>query len=119
MVRRRNDNPIDDYYYEEDDDDASLPPLLKRLPKDFDTIDCIDDEAASISGTMIVKTDRGNRNRSSSPLWKLRSTPLLDRNQARNKTEEDEEGDFSTFVVRSTVRDRDSGERESWFRGRW
>ncbi|GFZ10924.1 protein kinase superfamily protein [Actinidia rufa] len=110
---RRNDDPIDDYYGEDDDDDASLPPLLKRLPKDFDAIDGIDDEAASISGTMIVKTDRGNRNRSSSPSWNPRSTPLLDRNQARNKIEEDEEGDFSTFVVRSTVRDRDSGERES------
>ncbi|PSR88382.1 Serine/threonine-protein kinase [Actinidia chinensis var. chinensis] len=110
---RRNDDPIDDYYGEDDDDDASLPPLLKRLPKDFDAIDGIDDEAASISGTMIVKADRGNRNRSSSPSWNPRSTPLLDRNQARNKIEEDEEGDFSTFVVRSTVRDRDSGERES------
>ncbi|PSS35078.1 PERQ amino acid-rich with GYF domain-containing protein [Actinidia chinensis var. chinensis] len=48
---------------------------------------------------MIVKTNRGNRNRSSSPLWKPRSAPLLDRNQARNKIEEDEEGDFSTFVT--------------------
>ncbi|KAL6983319.1 non-specific serine,threonine protein kinase [Sarracenia purpurea var. burkii] len=115
----RMDDQIDDYYDDEDEeDDSSLPPLLKRVPKDFGVIDGEDDDAGSISGTMIVKTDRGNRSRSpssSSVAWKPRSAPLFDRDQAsaRKRIEEDEEGDFSTFVVRSTVRDRDVGRRES------
>ncbi|KAG5532731.1 hypothetical protein RHGRI_027139 [Rhododendron griersonianum] len=118
------DDPIDDYY-DYDDEDSSLPPLLKRLPKDFGTIlDSGEDSstAGNISGTMIVKTDRSGRSSSSysSPAWKQRSAPLFDRNSAasprkRIEAEEDEdekeegEGDFSTFVVRSGERETVTG----------
>ncbi|KAE9451150.1 hypothetical protein C3L33_16949, partial [Rhododendron williamsianum] len=118
------DDPIDDYY-DYDDEDSSLPPLLKRLPKDFGTIlDSGEDSSAAgnISGTMIVKTDRSGRSSSSysSPAWKQRSAPLYDRNSAasprkRIEAEEDEdekeegEGDFSTFVVRSGERETVTG----------
>lgn len=115
------DDPIDDYY-DYDDEDSSLPPLLKRLPKDFGTIlDSGEDSSAAgnISGTMIVKTDRSGRS-SPSPAWKPRSAPLFDRNSAasprkRIEAEEDEdqkeegEGDFSTFVVRSGERETVTG----------
>ncbi|XP_058183126.1 serine/threonine-protein kinase 1 isoform X2 [Rhododendron vialii] len=124
------DDPIDDYY-DYDDEDSSLPPLLKRLPKDFGTIlDSGEDSSAAgkISGTMIVKTDRSGRSSSSysSPAWKPRSAPLFDGNSAasprnsesprkRIEAEEDEdekeegEGDFSTFVVRSGERETVTG----------
>ncbi|XP_052198479.1 serine/threonine-protein kinase 1 [Diospyros lotus] len=111
----------DDHNNDEDD----LPPLLKRLPKDFGAIDGgEDDDAGSISGTVIVKTDRGgNRNRSSSSSfsagWRPRSAPLDWQRAAtpRTRVQEEEGADFSTFVVRSTVRnrddERDGRERES------
>ncbi|EXB44860.1 Serine/threonine-protein kinase dst1 [Morus notabilis] len=60
---------------DEEDDDASLPPLLKRLPKDFGggaSIDYFDyedddDDGGNDFGTMIVKTDRSRpRSRSTS-----------------------------------------------------
>ena len=51
---------------EEDEDDSSLPPLLKRLPKDFGggPTDCDDDDNAGDFGTVIVKRaskDEGGR----------------------------------------------------------
>lgn len=116
-LRRRNPNPKDK---EEDlyatmlrkddpnsDDDDSLPPLLKRLPKDFDAAVNFDDDddydEFSGSGTMIVKNDR-NRNQSSTSSGSTRnprSNPYSDR-----KIEE-EDYNFSTFVVRSTVKERE------------
>ncbi|KAH7849471.1 hypothetical protein Vadar_018324 [Vaccinium darrowii] len=111
-----DDDPIDDYY-DYDDEDSSLPPLLKRLPKDFGAIVSSSSEASNISGTMIVKTDRSRSSSFSSPAWKPRSAPLFDRNvesprdsasvRRRVEDEEDDEGDFSTFVVRP------GGERET------
>ncbi|KAK6157787.1 hypothetical protein DH2020_012035 [Rehmannia glutinosa] len=98
-----------------DDEEESLPPLLKRLPKDFggggdDVIDPDDDDSpASISGTMIVKTDRRRSNYSGrdvnlpSPYAKPRSTPAAlfwDRKSPTSKIgneEEENAGDFSTF----------------------
>ncbi|XP_059655676.1 serine/threonine-protein kinase 1 isoform X2 [Cornus florida] len=109
MLRKDDDD-------DDEDDDASLPPLLKRVPKDFGVAVDYDDEdeySGSISGTMIVKTDR-NRNQSySSSARKPHGSNYLDRNRAspRKRVEEEEEN-FSTFVVRSTVRDRD-GDGES------
>ncbi|KAK3035958.1 hypothetical protein RJ639_031381 [Escallonia herrerae] len=57
-----------------DDDEDSLPPLLKRLPKDFgaavdsDHDSDFEDGAASISGTFVVKSGRNfNRSSPSSP----------------------------------------------------
>lgn len=120
---------------DEDDDDASLPPLLKRLPKDFGggaPIDYDDDDAFDFDhdtedfGTMIVKTDRNRpRNRSvssSSASTKPRSSPLPFVNfqpgspgkraggrggsEEGDESEEDEGDGYSTFVVRSTMRSR-------------
>ncbi|XP_073022170.1 serine/threonine-protein kinase 1 isoform X2 [Primulina eburnea] len=106
-------NKNDAIEYEED----SLPPLFKRLPKDFggagdDIIGSDDDDAAaSISGTMIVKNDRRMPNYSdinmkvSSPYARARNseTPFKERRSPRGRTGDEEEesaGDFSTFVVR-------------------
>ncbi|KAM7487511.1 hypothetical protein LguiB_024995 [Lonicera macranthoides] len=121
-LRRRNPNPKDkdeDLYATmlrkddpNSDDDDSLPPLLKRLPKDFDAAVNFDDDDDDVyddydefsgSGTMIVKSDR-NRNQSSTSSGstrKPRSNPYSDR-----KIEE-EDNNFSTFVVRSTVKERE------------
>ncbi|KAK6921891.1 Protein kinase domain [Dillenia turbinata] len=87
----------DDLEDADDEDDSSLPPLLKRLPKDFGAAvdDDNDDVDANISGTMVVRTHRNNPRSSQ-----------LNSNRRQN---DDEENNFSTFVVRSTVR---STERE-------
>lgn len=86
-VIHKNDADVDG----EDDDDESLPPLLKRLPKDFGADVDSDDNDTSISGTMIVKTDR-RRAQSTNPTRNLRS---------KEDFGEEDEGNFSTFVVRS------------------
>ncbi|CAI9761807.1 unnamed protein product [Fraxinus pennsylvanica] len=96
-----------------EDEEESLPPLLKHLPKDFggggdDVGDSDDDDfGGSISGTMIVKTDRKRSNYSESnvvsPYAKPRSTgmPTWERKSPRDKIGKEENvGDFSTFVVR-------------------
>ncbi|XP_048440957.1 serine/threonine-protein kinase svkA-like isoform X2 [Pyrus x bretschneideri] len=87
---------------EDEDDDASLPPLLKRLPKDFGggpSIDYFDDEEEDDNGgdfgTMIIKPDRN---------WTTRRS----RDFKRASFDDDGDGSgFSTFVVRP------SSERES------
>ncbi|CAI0390732.1 unnamed protein product [Linum tenue] len=107
---------------EDDEDDESLPPLLKRLPKDFGGGDPLDDEVADDDdydgdfGTMIVKTNRGarQRNQSSSsssstvkPPWG--SSPFGNfskRDYGDEEEEDDNDGDgegFGTFVVKSTL----------------
>ncbi|XP_076917285.1 serine/threonine-protein kinase 1-like isoform X2 [Bidens hawaiensis] len=78
----------DDDEDEDPNDDDSLPPLLKRLPKDFGAaVDSDDDGDDSISGTVVVKSGR-------------RSGQLSYRMDESD--EEDEMGSgFGTFVVRS------------------
>ncbi|MED6121292.1 pre- rRNA processing protein [Stylosanthes scabra] len=110
--------------HEDDDEDSSLPPLLKRLPKDFgggasmDYDEEDDDEGAGDFGTMIVKTDRSRqRERSSSSgmvspsgsTWKARSSSQASVG-GDNDDDDEDGGGFGTFVVRSTAR---STERES------
>ncbi|PON79712.1 Serine/threonine protein kinase [Parasponia andersonii] len=125
MVYEGNDN--------DEDDDASLPPLLKRLPKDFGggaSIDYFEYDGGNDFGTMIVKTDRNrNRGRSSSSSSSLRRGPPppppprgsaysdSKRGSTIKRAEEEEEDDddnddgdgFSTFVVRSGERESVSG----------
>jgi hypothetical protein len=124
--RQQEEDLYDIMVYKDDDDDeddSSLPPLLKRLPKDFGGGAPVDDDDDNADfGTMIVKTDRTRPSNLSSPSSyspsKSRSSPLSEYKPARpgNRNDEDEgEGDgdgdeFSTFVVRSTVR---ASERES------
>lgn len=114
MVCKDDDDDVDDL-----NDDESLPPLLKRLPKDFGggggAIDSVsDDDVASISGTMIVKTDRSSK--FSTPKQPQQQTarymsywdrdeksPVRRRyeeNEDDEDEDEDEEGRFSTFVVK-------------------
>ncbi|KAK6931352.1 Protein kinase domain, partial [Dillenia turbinata] len=82
----------DDLEDADDEDDSSLPPLLKRLPKDFGVaVDYDDDIDANISGTMIVRTHRNNP----------RSSQF---NSNRRQNDDEEENNFSTFVVRSKER---------------
>ncbi|KAL3367738.1 hypothetical protein AABB24_008876 [Solanum stoloniferum] len=108
-----DDDVVDDL-----NDDESLPPLLKRLPKDFGggggAIDSVsDDDMASISGTMIVKTDRSSKfTTPKQPQQQIaRYMSYWDRDEkspVRRRYEEDEdededddeEGRFSTFVVK-------------------
>lgn len=87
-----------------DDDDESLPPLLKRIPKDFDAAainfdNDYEDDDANISGTMIVKS---NRNQKSSPSY-MRKPQSYDDDDDEDEDDENE-NDFSTFVVRSSVK---------------
>ncbi|GFQ05293.1 serine/threonine-protein kinase dst1 [Phtheirospermum japonicum] len=121
---------------DDDDEEDSLPPLLKRLPKDFglggDDVPYSDDDdngGASISGTMIVKTDRRRSNYSGkdvnlpSPYAKPRSMPAMpawERKSPRGKIgkdddDEDEEnaaGDFGTFVVRGKEDEEEEDDEE-------
>ncbi|XP_002264872.1 serine/threonine-protein kinase 1 isoform X2 [Vitis vinifera] len=103
------DDPNDD-----DDDDSSLPPLLKRLPKDFDAAhDYYDEDSTGTGdfGTMIVKTSRDRLSPSIlspsilSPA-KPRGSPYLERSTGKRTDDED---NYSTFVVRSTLGTRESG----------
>ena len=119
---------------EDEDDDSSLPPLLKRLPKDFGggaSIDYDNDYGESSKtedfGTMIVKSDRSLNDRSSSSSYyysysssKPRSSPISDYESAKRAMgcrddvddededeEEEDEGDGernSTFVVKKSER---------------
>ncbi|XP_060215087.1 serine/threonine-protein kinase 1 isoform X2 [Lycium barbarum] len=122
-----NDDVIVDDDDDDDDlnDDESLPPLLKRLPKDFGggAIDSVsDDDVASISGTMIVKTDRSSKLQPQQQQQQQQTarymsywdrddkTPITRRRYQENEDDEDEdeddnededeEGRFSTFVVK-------------------
>lgn len=82
----------------DDVDDESLPPLLKRLPKDFGGAGSFDFDAEEpdISGTFIVKhDDRKHQHASTS---RSRNSPFSRR--VESSDEEDDEGDFGTFVVR-------------------
>ncbi|XP_009786232.1 serine/threonine-protein kinase 1 [Nicotiana sylvestris] len=106
MVCKDDDVVIDDL-----NDDESLPPLLKRLPKDFGGGS--DDDVASISGTMIVKTDRSSKfttpkqhqpqqhtARYMSYWDRDEKSPRRARYEDDDDEDEDEEGKFSTFVVK-------------------
>ncbi|KAF3650103.1 putative pentatricopeptide repeat-containing protein, chloroplastic-like [Capsicum annuum] len=103
MLYKDNDAETPNGDEDEDDDEESLPPLLKRLPKDFGGGD--DDDVASISDTMIVKTDRSSK----FPQQTARYMSYWDRDdesssvRRRYQEDEDEEeegGGFSTFVVK-------------------
>ncbi|XP_042501099.1 serine/threonine-protein kinase pakC-like [Macadamia integrifolia] len=96
--------------YKDQQDDSSLPPLLQRVPKDFGAVMDDDDEdydGGDFSRTMIVKT---NRNRSSpstssaTSMRRMRDSPFGDRSHASPRKRMEEEENFSTFVVKSTVR---------------
>lgn len=106
---------------EEEEDDSSLPPLLKRLPKDFgggSTDFDVDDDAGDF-GTVIVKSDRGSNTRGqTSYSFKPPAPPTVSPMRARrdeldvddDEDEEDDDGEgFGTFVVKSTVRSEREG----------
>uniref|UniRef100_A0A6N2NB64 non-specific serine/threonine protein kinase n=1 Tax=Salix viminalis TaxID=40686 RepID=A0A6N2NB64_SALVM len=109
-----NNSKNDDVDVEEDEDEESLPPLLKRLPKDFGGGDDDDDDADF--GTMIVKAGRGrhqNQPWSSSssiaPPRKPHSAPFTEFESQINDIGDNSDGDddgreeFGTYVVKSTV----------------
>ncbi|CAK9325837.1 unnamed protein product [Citrullus colocynthis] len=111
MLYKDVDKPRDG----DDDDDSSLPPLLKRLPKDFGggaPIDYEDDHAFDFDhdtedfGTMIVKTD-WNRPRNRSVSSSVSTMPRKRAGSEEGDDSEEDDGDgYSTFVVRSTARSR-------------
>ncbi|XP_031100582.1 serine/threonine-protein kinase 3-like [Ipomoea triloba] len=115
----KGDVDVDVDVVDDPNDDESLPPLLKRLPKDFGGGGLIDsdsdNEAASISGTMIVKTSRSSMySNPASPYLKPRSGPASYWERSERKSEdqgeeeeeedddEEEEVSFSTFVVKDS-----------------
>lgn len=110
-----NEQSIDDLYSTvvcKDDvvggpkDDVSLPPILKRFSKDVYGGGAVDsegeDEADSVSGTMIVKSSR--RRRLSTATSSLDRAERIRKSRVEESGEDDddddEEGDFSTFVMR-------------------
>ncbi|XVF85801.1 hypothetical protein PTKIN_Ptkin17bG0146800 [Pterospermum kingtungense] len=110
---------------EEDEDDSSLPPLLKRLPKDFGggSTDFDADDDAGDYGTMIVKSDRGRSTHGGQASYSFKppAPPTVSPMRARRDEidaddDDDEDGDgdgdgegFGTFVVKSTVRSEREG----------
>ncbi|KMT08913.1 hypothetical protein BVRB_6g136320 isoform B [Beta vulgaris subsp. vulgaris] len=125
-----NDNVAGEQLSGDDLDDESLPPLLKRLPKDFGGAGSFDFDAETsddISGTFIVKPDQhrqrtlnNNKNQRPSTSSSSSGAPHSVRksrnsafsspdkpNSSYRKAEsnddddyEEEEGDFGTFVVK-------------------
>ncbi|KAB5538442.1 hypothetical protein DKX38_015975 [Salix brachista] len=109
-----NNSKNDDVDVEEDEDEESLPPLLKRLPKDFGGGDDDDDDADF--GTMIVKAGRGRHQNqpwsassSIAPPRKPHSAPFTEFESQINDIGDNSDGDddgreeFGTYVVKSTV----------------
>ncbi|KAL9262581.1 Serine/threonine-protein kinase 1-like protein [Drosera capensis] len=93
MLRKHDDDVILDT----EDEDESLPPLFKRLPKDFGGSGSVDFDAAENTGTMIVRRGRDN---------KSRDVPFYGRDRESMSPRNDSEvGDYGTFVVKSTIRD--------------
>ncbi|KAK9750624.1 hypothetical protein RND81_02G208900 [Saponaria officinalis] len=83
------------------DDDESLPPLLKRVPKDFGGPSSLDFDT---SDTFIVKPNhahsvRSSRNSSISPSTNTRRNIASFRNDD-DDDDDDNDGDFGTFVVK-------------------
>ncbi|XP_020583817.1 serine/threonine-protein kinase dst1 [Phalaenopsis equestris] len=92
-------------------DASSLPPLLQRLPKDFDDAAGYDDDyeedmgaSSELSGTFIVKQDRPSASPHSARR-PLRS-PFFDFNRSSPRARSEPDDAYSTFVVRSTTRSR-------------
>ncbi|CAN8239018.1 unnamed protein product [Cochlearia groenlandica] len=83
---------------EDDDEDSLLPPLLKRLPKDFGggaSFDYDDeDEGDGDFGTMIVKKDR------ISPMKRPNEESSNDEDED-DDDDDDDDGEYGTFVVKS------------------
>lgn len=82
-------------------EDVALPPILKRLsggPVDTEA----EDEADSVSGTMIVRTSR--RRPHSAAASSLDRTERIRKSRVEEIGEkgDDEEGNFSTFVMRDS-----------------
>ncbi|XP_010415554.1 PREDICTED: serine/threonine-protein kinase PAK 1-like [Camelina sativa] len=117
---------------EDDEDDSMLPPLLKRLPKDFGggaSLDYDEDDGDETGdfGTMIVKTDRSSSRSKNSP---YSSNPRIgvsprrrggDEESSDEEEEEEEEddddddeddGDYGTFVVKPKAKKGKSKEKE-------
>ncbi|KAJ0242810.1 SIK1 [Hirschfeldia incana] len=89
---------------DEDDDDSFLPPLLKRLPKDFGGGASDEDDDEGEFGTMIVKKDRTSSS----------SKPRVEEEEESSEEEEEEE-EFGTFVVKkpSSSKKKKKGKEET------
>ncbi|CAN6448409.1 unnamed protein product [Victoria cruziana] len=76
-----------------ENDDSYLPPLLQRLPKDFDAAvddDGEDDEEIGGSGTVVIRRNRTPRN-----------SYIRERNWGVSRKVEQEEDPYSTFEVKT------------------
>ncbi|XP_012067804.1 serine/threonine-protein kinase 4 homolog B isoform X2 [Jatropha curcas] len=103
----------------DEEDEDSLPPLLKRLPKDFGGGSTLDDDMEEDNsadfGTMIVKTSRNRPptqysssfSSMASSVRKPRSLPFTDYSKRIDVGDDSDGGDdgqeFGTFVVKPTV----------------
>uniref|UniRef100_A0A1J3INY1 non-specific serine/threonine protein kinase n=1 Tax=Noccaea caerulescens TaxID=107243 RepID=A0A1J3INY1_NOCCA len=109
---------------EEDDEDSLLPPLLKRLPKDFGggaslDYDEDDGDGAGDFGTMIVKTDRSSKNSPYSSKPRLGVSPRRraveessDEEDEEDDDDDDDDGEYGTFVVKSSGKKGKKKEKE-------
>ncbi|GAB2240451.1 hypothetical protein Droror1_Dr00020969 [Drosera rotundifolia] len=81
----------------------SLPPLFKRLPKDFGGSGSVHFNATEETGTTIVRRGRDNRSR---------EVPFYGRDRESMSPRNDVEvEDYDTFVVKSTIRDSERPRR--------
>ncbi|PKA65878.1 Mitogen-activated protein kinase kinase kinase ANP1 [Apostasia shenzhenica] len=94
------------------EDASSLPPLLQRIPKDFDNAAGYDEgeeddgsgSSSGISGTFIIKRDRSSASTSSTRRPLL--SPFLEIKRSSPGTLSKPDDSYSTFLIRSTVRSR-------------
>ncbi|KAG7589482.1 Protein kinase domain [Arabidopsis suecica] len=112
---------------EDDEDDSMLPPLLKRLPKDFGggaSLDYDDDDGDESGdfGTMIVKTDRSSHSKNSpysskprmgvSPRRGARGGDEESSDEEDEEEDDDDDGEYGTFVVKSSSKKGKNKEKE-------
>lgn len=118
----------DDIYatmiYREPEEDASLPPLLQRVPKDFDAAHV--DEEDDIYSTVVVKSEEpssssglhfGGGGRSSrtnlSSRYTRPSVTSSGRKFIKNEEKSEQEDAYSTFLVKSAISPRRESPRAS------
>lgn len=117
----------DDIYatmiYKEPEEDASLPPLLQRVPKDFDAAHV--DEEDDIYSTVVIKSEESSSSsglhfgggRSSRTNFSSRYTrPSVSgsgRKFIKNEEKNEQEDAYSTFLVKSAISPRRESPRAS------
>ncbi|KAL4185262.1 hypothetical protein AMTRI_Chr10g5020 [Amborella trichopoda] len=110
---RKDEEEEEDIYatmITKDHEDPSLPPLLKRLPKDFGAAIDYEEEEHNYSGSVIVRS-----NRSSVSKYPRKPPGIDPRSRGSLRKKPEVEDPYSTFLVKSSVRSRGGTFRGSPF----